>query len=333
MNMEDPAQTDPGRKRCRPSTTEGGCDPSSGIDGRKCRDKGLTAQLEYSKEHEQALEEAKKTYAEARISYREKRHEAALKVQDMKHQVKHLIERIKCLIEQDRVVRCLDDAYEEVCEQLNCCEGTGGCCAVEFAFDPDPPADSEKGDRKLAHRIERYKAEIAKAKDCFTSLTGEPAALAARVEDVKKDLDAILAALADDAAKVDLKKQYASALVAKRKLARIWNGFGDTTAYIDCLCTSLTTWSNGVYTVSLLVGEQAVRTCAQESEETWCKTLLGGPVAEILAVYDRLCGSDKPCGTDKPEEPEDDHSDDCGCGKHKHHDDDGEPSVEQVQSA
>ncbi|MFH8251267.1 hypothetical protein ACH3VR_12925 [Microbacterium sp. B2969] len=347
MYTEDPAQTEPGKKRdCRPPTPEGGCNPSSAIDKRKSRDKGLAAQLDYSKEHDQALEDAKKTYDESRKGYREKRHEAVLKVQDMKHQVKHLIERIKCLIEQDRVVRCLDDAFHEVCEQLDCCEGPGGCCVEDFEFDTTMPPDTERGDRKLAHRIERYKAEIAKAKDCFTTLSGEPAALEKRVADAKTEIDAILAALADDAAKVDLKKQYVSALLAERRLARIWNGFPDTNAYIDCLCKALQIWSDGVDAVSLLVAEQAVRDYAEESEQTWCTALIGGPVAEILAVYDRLCGSDKPCGTDKPEEPEDEHSEDCGCGKHKHthtHDHDhgdhdhygdgAESTGEQTQSA
>lgn len=331
MNTEEPDSPESGRKRCRP-LSEGGCPPSLTIDDRKCRDQGLTAQIEYSKEHAQALEEAQKTYDLARVSYREKRHEAALKVQDMKHQVKHVIERIKCLIEQDRVVRCLDDAFGEVCTQLDCCEDSGECCTDEFEFDDTLPPDTEKGDRKLAHRIERYKSEIAKAKDRFTRLAGEPAALDARVSEVKKDLDEILAALADDAAKVDLKKQYVRARIAKRKLARIWNGFDDTTEYVDCLCKALKGWSDGVDVVSHLVGEQAVRTCAQASEDAWCKALIGGPVAEILAVYDRLCGSDKPCGTDQSEEPGDEHSEDCGCGKHKHHGDEVESTAEQAQS-
>lgn len=332
MNTEAATTSHSARKRCRP-TTEGGCPPSSTIDDRKCRDRGLKERLDYSNGHAEALETAGRTYDEARTAYREKRHEAALKVQDMKHQVKHIIERIKCLIEQDRVVLCLDDAFDQVCKQLDCCEVDGGCCAVDFTFETKPPADTEKGDRKLARRIVRYEAEIAKAKDCFDRLAGEPAALEARVADVKKDIDEILAALADDAAKVDLKKQYARARVAKRKLSRVWNGFDDTTAYVDCLCKALKTWSDGVHAVAKLVGVKAVRTCAQEAEKAWCDALIGGPVAEILAVYDRLCGNDKPCGSDKPEESGDDHSDDCGCGEHEHHHDDGEESsADQAQS-
>lgn len=333
MTTQEPAETGSGRKRCRPAP-EGGCPPSLTIDDRKCRDKGLTAQLDYSNSHAQDLEAAETTYNTARADYRDKRHDAALKVQDMKHQVKHLIERIKCLIEQERVVRCLDDAFEDVCTQLDCCEGPLGCCVDDVDFDRPMPPDDEKGDRMLTHLIDRSESEITKAKDCFTTLAGEPAAIEARAAAVKADLDAILAALADDAAKVDLKKQYANALLAKRKLGRIWNGFADATEYVDCLCKALTTWSNGVEAVALLKGEQAVRTCAQETEDAWCAALKGDPLTEILAVYDRLCGSDKPSGSDKPHESEEDHPDDCGCGKHEHHhDDEEEPSGQPVQSA
>jgi hypothetical protein len=308
----------PGRKGedewrdCRPPTPEDGCDPSSSIDQRKCRDKGLTAQLEYTKEHGEALETAQTDYDKARSDYREKRHEAALKVQDMKHQVKHLIERIKCLIEQERVVRCLDDAFQQVCEQLDCCEDPLGCCVDEVEFDSEPPESY----RKLVRRIDHYKEEVAKAKSCFEKLVAEPGKLTERVDAVKTALDAILAALADDASKVDLKKQYATALVVQRQLARIWNGFTDNAAYVDCLCRALTLWSNGVEAVSLLIGAKAVLECERQSAQDWCAKLTAEPVAEILVLYDRLCISDKPCGSYKPEEPEGEHPEDCGCGKH-----------------
>lgn len=327
MSKDHPGTTGPDDWRdCRPPQQEGGCDPSSSIDERKCRDQGLTAQLEYTKTHAEALEAARVAYTQARSGYREARHEAALKVQDMKHNVKHLLERIRCLIEQDRVVRCLDDAFCEVEKQLDCCEGTPGCCVEAFEFDSEPPESY----RKLLRRIERYQVEVDKAKACFDALVLEPTALAERVAAAKADLDAILAALADDAAKVDLKKQYAHALVVRRRLARIWNGYADNAAYVDCLCLALTIWSAGVETVSLLVGAKAVVECRRASAEAWCAELTSAPVAEILAVYDRICGSDKPCssdkpcGPDKPEEPEGpdgpegDHPDDCGCGHHGH---------------
>lgn len=316
MSMDHPGKGEDDCRDCRPPTPEGGCDPSSSLDERKCRDKGLTAQLEYTKQHGEALETAQAAYDKARAEYREKRHAAALKVQDMKHQVKHLIERIKCLIEQERVVRCLDDAFATVCVQLDCCEDQLGCCAPEVEFDCEPPEDY----RKLLRRIDRYTAVVAEAKACFDRLVEEPAKLAERVDAVKAELDSILAALADDAAKVDLKKQYATALVVRRKLGRIWNGYADNAAFVDCLCRALTTWSDGVEAVSLLVGARATLDCERQSAQEWCAKLTAAPVTEILVVYDRTCISDKPCASDKPEEPEEpeeDHPDDCGCGKRK----------------
>jgi hypothetical protein len=335
MNEDSPATTDTDKKRkCRPKSPPGACNPSSAIDDRRCRDKGIAAQLAYTQEQGPKLDDAQKRYDQARKDYRVKRHDAALQVQDMKHDVKYLIEQIKCRIEQERVVRCLDDAFVEVCEQLDCCEGSGGCCTSEFEFDAELPNEGENGDRKLAHRIERYKAEIAKASACFDLLATEPAELDKRVAALKSDIAAIKDAQhAGDAATLDLKTEYAKTLVAKRKLARIWSGFADTNAYVECLCQTLATWSKGVDIVAGLVCAQAVRVCQIESDQTWCATLIGGPVAEILAVYDRLCGSDKPWGgTDQPEQPDDDHSEDCGCGNHKRDYHGEEPPAEQVQS-
>jgi hypothetical protein len=283
----------------------------------------LTAQLEYTKAHSDALEAARDAYAQARTDYREHRHEAALKVQDMKHQVKHLLERIRCLIEQDRVIRCLDQAFCEVEGQLDCCEGPLGCCVQTIEFDPVPPENYRKLQRRIAH----YQAYVDSAKACFDVLVLEPGKLTERVDAAKADLDAILAALADDAAKIDLKKQYATALVLKRRLERIWLGYADNAAYVDCLCLALTTWSAGVEAVSLLTGAQAMQDCQRAAAKAWCEKLTAAPVVEILVIYDRLCGSDKPCASDKPsgsddsdepDDPEHDHPEDCGCGHHHH---------------
>lgn len=322
MSKDRPGRPGPDDWRdCRPKP-EGGCDPSSSIDERKCRDQGLSAQLEYTKSHAAALEQAGVAYTQARTDYREHRHEAALKVQDMLHQVKHLLERIRCLIEQDRVIRCLDDAFCEVEGQLDCCEGTLGCCVDVIEFDAEPPDDY----RKLLRRIERYQVYVDSAKACFEVLVVEPAKLTERVDAAKAELDKILAALAEDAAKVDLKKQYASALVLKRWLDRIWNGYADNSAYVDCLCLALTTWSAGVEAVSLLTGAKAMQECRRAAAAEWCTRLTAAPVAEVLVVYDRLCASDKRCNadttcgsgdSDEPEDPDHDDPDSCGCG-HRH---------------
>lgn len=314
MSTEHPGRTSADEWRdCRPPTPAGGCDPSSAIDERKCREAGLSAQLAYTAEPSKELQTAQESYETARKDYREQRHKSAAQVQTLKQDLKHLIERIRCLIEQDRVVRCLDDAFRQICEQLDCCEGPLGCRVGPIAFDTDPPDDPHK----LGRRIDRYKAEVTKAKESFNELAKEPADLEKRVAGIKKAADDIQAALNDDAAKVDLKKQYASALVAERNLHRVWNGYKDGAAYVDCLCHALTNWSNGVDAVSILVGAEAVLRCRRRTAEDWCESLKEDPVDKILATYDRLCASDKPCGPDEPE-PEPEVPEDCGCGCGKH---------------
>jgi hypothetical protein len=303
MTNESPAAS-PGKdewKDCRPQRPEDGCDPSS-IDELRCRASGVAAQAAYNATYQNDLVAAQKDYDTARKAYREARHEAALAVQDMKHQIKHLLERIKCLIEQDRVVRCLDDAYTEVSGQLDCCEGPTGCCVEDVEYDADPP----KRYSKLVRRIERYQREVDRAKACFATLVAEPAALKQRVADAKAAIDKVNAALAEDPAKVDLKRVYAQALVAQRAVSRIWNGFADTTAFVDCLCRALTSWSTGAEAVSVLTGAKAVQECIREAAKAWCDALRANPVDEILAGYDRLCPSQKPPKPEEPEECEDD---------------------------
>lgn len=310
MTSESPHDMDDDWKDCRPRHPDDECDPSS-IDDLVCRAKGVAAQAAYNAQYQPDIEKAQKDYDTARKAYREARHEAALAVQDLKHQVKHLVERIRCLIEQDRVVRCLDEAFEEVSGQLDCCEGPLGCCVEEYEYDPTPPTKY----RKLVRRIATYQREVDRAKACFGVLVGEPAALAQRVADAKAAVDKVTASLAEDPAKVDLKRVYAEALVAQRLLARIWNGFADSAAFVDCLCRALTSWSTGAEVVSVLTGAQAVEECRRGAAEAWCTSLRANPVDEILAGYDRLCPSQKPskpapCDDEEPEEPEDCHEDD-----------------------
>lgn len=312
MSTEHPDRSSANEWRdCRPSTTTG-CDPSSSIDERKCRDAGLAAQLDYTKEPSTALQTAQDDYEKARKEYRDKRHDAAVQVQSLRQDVKHLIERIKCLIEQDRVVRCIDKAFGQICEQLDCCDGPLGCAVGDVTFDTDPPDQLHKVKRRIA----RYKAEVSKARDAFNKLVKEPGELSKRVDAIKAAVTAIQAALNDDAAKLDLKKQLAAALVAERNLGRIWNGYADGAAYVDCLCRALTTWSDGVDAVAVLVGAEAVLECRRKAAEDWCKKLTNDPVAEILVAYDRLCASEKPCGPAEPDDPdpEPEVPDECGCG-------------------
>lgn len=321
MSNEYPGSKGDDWKDCRPKHPDDDCDPSS-IDELRCRATGVAAQAAYNATYQPDLLTARTDYDTTRKAYREARHEAALAAQDMKHQVKHLLERIRCLIEQDRVVRCLDEAYEEVREQLECCEGPLGCCVEEVEYDDCPP----KKYRKLVRRIQTYQAEVDKAKACFATLVGEPAALKQRVADTKAAIDKVSAALAEDPAKVDLKRVYAEALIARRRVERIWNGYDDVTEFVDCLCRALTSWSKGAEAVSVLTGAKAVAECRRDAAKTWCDALRAKPEDEILAGYDRLCPKEKPSKPCPPPEPEgqgdpgqhDDCDDEHDEGEHDH---------------
>lgn len=320
MTNDNPASS-PGCddwKDCRPKPPDDGCDPSS-IDELRCRASGVAAQAAYNATYQPDLVAAQKDYETARKAYREARHEAALAVQDMKHQIKHLLERIRCLIEQDRVVRCLDEAFCEVSKQLECCEGPVGCCVEAREYDSDPPPKFDK----LVRRIEQYQRWVDSAKECFGTLVGEPASLKLRVAAAKAAIDKVNADLAEDPAKVDLKRVYAEALVAQRSVSQIWNGFADATEFIDCLCRALTSWSTGGEAVSVLTGAKAVQECNRAAAKAWCDALRANPADEILTGYDRLCPSQKPCTPTDPDECEDDTDtspEDCNESKDPDHD-------------
>jgi Hemerythrin HHE cation binding domain len=273
------------------------CDPAR-IDHLKCNAAGVAAQAAYNAQYQDALTAAQAKFREVRDSYRSTRHEVALEVQDMRHQTRRVIDRIKCLIKQERVVHCLDEAWEDVRELLIDC-WKGGCCAKEdeWTFDID---DCET-EAQLKHRIAKYLEHAAKAQQCFQTLTGEPAALAQRVSDRKADLDAILAQLAGDPAKTDLKRVYAMALVERHNLSTVWNGFNETKDFADRLCRALTCWTEGSVAIAILKGRLAVLECKEQAEKDRCAYIHGHPVDEVLMIYDKNCGGD-PCPEREDEE-------------------------------
>lgn len=281
------------------------CDPAR-IDDLKCQAAGVAAQAAYNAQYQDAVAAAQAKFTDVRDSYRSTRSDVALEVQDMRHQIRRVIDRIKCLIKQERVVECLDEAWEDVRELLIDC-WNGGCCVNddECRFDTD---DCET-EAHLNHRIAEYLAHADKAKQCFDTLTGEPAALAQRVADRKADLDAILAQLAGDPAKTDLKRVYAMALVEKYNLSIVWNGFKETKDFVECLCRALTCWTEGSVAIAILKGRLAVLDCKEQAAKDRCAYVQGHPVDEVLMVYDKKCGGD-PCPDSDDECEEEDEEED-----------------------
>jgi len=293
---------------------EGCSDCHPGIDDLKCKAEGIAAQAQYNATAQPALVDAQSKYLQTRKDYRKKRSDVALEVQDLRHQSKHLVERIKCLIKQERVVDCLDEAWEQVQVDLGQCPVATGCCV-----DEDCDFDVDAGDltlQQLAHRIADYQAELDRAKACFESMVAEPGNLAQRVTDAKAELDKVNAALGADPAATDLKLVYASALVARWHVSQVWKGFTEITDFVECLCRALTCWTKASEAISILTGELAIKTCIDKAHHDWCDNLRTQTVDEILCRYDKLCPPHT-CEDCKDDHDHDHHD-------HDHHDHDHE---------
>jgi hypothetical protein len=313
------------------------------IDDLKCQAKGIAAQAAYNALTQPDLEKATTDYATARTAYRTARSAAVQAVEEQRHKVQQLLDRIRCQINQDDVVECLDRAYRCVCRQLDKCGDSGGCCSPDddCSFDKTCPDDYDE----LITRIAEYQARLDREKACFTTLIGEPAALTARVAAVAAEIAAIEAALsgtpattpaatpsvpgttAAPAEPLDLKKQYAATLVARRHLDEVWNGFARTQDYVDCLCRARICWTKASDAVSVLTGCKAVKDCERDAREQWCVDLRTKTVEEVMMEYERLCaaeGSEDDGHTETPPAddsgyPDDAEDDDppCGC-RHGH---------------
>lgn len=313
----------------------GECKPHL-IDCLKCKADGIAKQAEYVAATTPDLEAAQTSYESTRKDYHAKRRDAALQVQDMGHQIKHLVGRIRCSIKQGKVVTCLDEAWRCVEQELDACGGHVGCCSdsldcdfdvsgVRWDCDPDMPRQEYMSDhdyRELVNTINRYQAQVDKAKKCFNDLLGEPANLVRRVADAKAAIDAINAALAADPAATDLKQVYAQALVAQRLIKVIWHGFDEAKDFVECLCRALMCWSTGANAIAELTGKRGFEDCKRNAREKHCDELQANPVEEILALYDKLCPR-RDCadnGEDKDPDCREDHDHD----RDHHHDDDDE---------
>jgi hypothetical protein len=272
------------------------CDPDL-IDELACQAEGIQAQATYNNQTQADLKTASDSYSTTRAAYRTARATAAVDVQDLRHQVKQYADSIRCKIKQERVVECLDEAFEHICRRLETCGVGGGCCSTDDCdYDKTCPDSYDE----LVSRIADYTDRLEHEKSCFNTLIGEPEELPKRVAAAKKEIEDIDAALKGDQATLDLKRQYAAALVAQRHLKwdMIWNGFRHTQDYIDCLCRALTCWTKANDAISVLTGCQAVMDCQQRAREKCCDDLRTKTVDEVLLKYERICGSERCKDTD-----------------------------------
>lgn len=303
-----PGPDDPEREPENDQTRCRDCDPRH-FATRSCRRRGIEAEAQYIGGEKAALEQAQTDYAATRKAYRERRNGVALQVQDLRHQIRHLVDRVRCLIQQDRVVECLERAYETICEQLDECGSMGGCCADEDCeFDTECPEDYDE----LVRRITRYEAHLQRDKDCFATLVAEPASLQTRVSRADSAVHAVAEALTKDPSTIDLKRLYADALVAQRQLKHIWYGFPETRDFLDCLCRVYDCWISAVDAISMLKRDQGVKDCHRDARHAYCTDLVQKTTDAILMEYERICCEPR-------DETSDGDDESCECGHGHHH--------------
>ena len=310
------------------------CDPDL-IDDLACQAEGIQAQATYNNQTQAELKTASASYITTRSAYRTARAAAAVEVQDLRHQVGQYADSIRCQIKQRRVVECLDQAFERICHRLEECGIPGGCCSTD---DCDYNKSRPDSYAELVSRIADYQDRLEREKACFNALVAEATALPQRVADAKKEISDIDTALKGDPATLDLKRQYAAALVAQRHLRwdMIWYGFRHTQDYIDCLCRALTCWTKANDAISVLTGYQAVMDCREKAREKCCDDLHTKTVDEVLLDYERICCSDRrkdddgESGDDSDDDNDSDNDNDngsdsddddspCRCGHHHEH--------------
>ena len=297
-----------------------------------CKADGIKARADYNEEHRQVLETARTQYETARTTYRKNRTDKALQVEDLRHQAKLLVERVRCQIKQKRVVRCLDECFTEICEELDHCQGPHGCEPADCTFDVTPSTEDDL-DARIAE-YERRITDLTKRRDSaktrFDRLVNESTALLTRVDAAKARVDKLASDVAGDPALHDLKALYAEGRVIRRLLreAQIWDGFATTKAYLDCLCEALTCWIDASSAVSRLTGRKAVEDCHKKAVDERCTRLTDHTADEVTNLYEQRCGQpddcdpppsddDDDCADDEPPSPP--PSDDCGCHHHHHH--------------
>jgi hypothetical protein len=323
---ENPEEPD-----CPPPPPEtSGCEP--GVDDLRCVAAGDKAKAAYHDTFEAALTQAKVDYEATRKAYRAEQHDATSAVEKLEHDSCRQVERIKCKIEQRRIWKCLDDAFCAVLDELKCCPHPDSGCDEPC----DYPLDDieQKTVAELSVLIKTYQDRTDAAQQSFTALLGEPAALKARVEARRTEVDAITTDLENDKVPVDLKRLYARALVAQWQIKQVWGPFGHTQRFVDCLCQTLTCWTKGCEAVYKLTGALAVAQCQEQAKLDRCEKLRTETVEQVLAAYDRMCAT-PPCGAEPSDgddgedgdsgsgddtSDESDYGCECGCEEHRHDD-------------
>jgi hypothetical protein len=272
----------------RPQTECPECDLRA-LDDLKCEAEGMKAQAEYTAGKQADLDRRRTQFDGARAAYSDARASVRDDVREIRHQLTRILDQLRRCLPED-VIRCLDQAWEEVRERLESCGMPKGCC-----IDDDCEFETSCDDVSTADLLTRkadYERRVKEAEDCFDQLIKEPDELKQRVAALK----AAVEALAKDTT-TDAMQSYAKALWYWQLLEDIWLGFEHANEYHDCLCQALMCAVKGHRAIAVLVGEIAVRDCRDRAEKARCEWLRTHVVDEILACCQKH--SPKPYGEDE----------------------------------
>jgi hypothetical protein len=294
--MNDQAQQEPPKSPSDPSKSTG-CKPCDleGVDGLACKAERYQKQAEITTKVALELDDRKKKYEDARQAYGVEWEAAQAELAVLGAELEKIYDLLKCRLDEDDK-KCLDDAAEEVFDDIDECSPAPGCCVGDNTFD-DTVTDGESA-AALSARIEEYTAAVQAATACFDSLIEEPKKLKDHVAELKTEV----AALTTDAGEADptkLARTYARYLIALRKsqLVHIGHGFTSVKEYTDCLCKALQTIAAGWTAIAVLEGARAEAACLEKAKKKACEDKLTGVLVAILAGYE-CCKESRDCDDD-----------------------------------
>ncbi|MFJ3204914.1 hypothetical protein [Streptomyces sp. NPDC086989] len=268
-------------------TGTGGCDPGA-VDALACIAAGIQRRAEVTQEHLPQLREFQDKFNSARTEYTKARLAARTDLDEAAATLAEVREQIRCRVTHEQR-HCLQQAVDEVFEDIRRCTGGWGCCVDDCGCAFDDTVGPDDTVATLSARIARYTADTLAAAACFTGLDGELTALPERAAKIKTDAAQLLADVCDAVLGKDVVRLYARLLVLLRRITEAWRGFATVSAFVDCLCRALLCVLRGWQAIAVLEGARAELLCKEETRRKACERKQRETVEEVMAEYARLC--------------------------------------------
>ena len=271
----DPGTTEPPPRRCPPSMS---CD-THGLDDLRCEAEAVRAEADELTKGATDLTTRQKAFETTRAAYAAAREAAAATVKEQSDRLEDLTNKIKCGLHADEV-GCVDRAFEQVIDCVRECGGDSGCGIPEDC--------GFTGEQWTTGQIDDLRARVDKVEKYFDEvLVKEPDALKGRVDEAKKAVDDLAAALKAETG--DPQRLYAQAKEARWRLDTIYGPFGDVNQFQDCLCRGLTCSLQGRKLIAELTGDKKYQDCQETARKDRCDWLRKNIVDETLAVVLQIC--------------------------------------------